>query len=91
MFQKRLYELTTNFLLVFSWALVFIGFFIGLYLFAPFGLVFGLCAAFLSTTPGLTIILAIQLFFTQEKKLKELEKQTQTLNEILASLNKKID
>lgn len=86
MSNKRLYELAIKFLLVFSWALVFIGFFIGFYIFAPFGLITGLCVAFLSTTPGLSIILAIQLFFIQEKKLYELEQQTKTLYAILENL-----
>lgn len=87
--NKRLFEIALSSLLVFSWALAFIGFFIGFYLFAPFGLIAGLCAAFLSTTPGLTIILAIQLFFVQQEKLKELKKQTNILNSILENTTKK--
>lgn len=86
--NRQALEIAINFLLVLSWALVFIGFFIGLYLFLSFGFLAGVCAAFLCTTPGLSLVLAMELFFIQKEKLKELKSQTTLLHEIRDSVAK---
>lgn len=82
------FKIAINILLYSSWILAWLGLFIGYYLFAPLGLITGLIGAFLLTSPGLFLIVCIQLFFIQKDKLIELKRQSEILKSIENKLSK---
>lgn len=84
--QKSL-KIAIDILLASSWGLSFFGFFIGFYLFLPFGFLSGVCGAIFLAIPGLFVIVGIELFFIQKEKLHELKSQTKLLKLIQRKLS----
>ncbi len=85
--QKKPLDLAIDILLVFSWALSFLGFFIGIYLFLPFGILEGICGGIFLAMPGLFSVVVVELFFIQKQNLKLSEQRNQLLKSINTNLS----
>ncbi len=84
--KKKLVQLSIDLLLVASWALSFLGFYMGIYLFMPFGFIGGLCGGLFLCAPGLLMVALVEIYFMQKEKVKLLNEQ----NRILKSIDSKL-
>ena len=80
--QKDIFDRIIGFLLGASWAIVLFGAFITFKTFIVFGLYFSLFLTFLFIFFSLFMILALDAFSVNRKRLQEAKKQTQLLEEL---------
>lgn len=80
-------KVTIDILYIIAWSLSFLGFALGFYIFVPFGFLSAISAGLFCSCFGLVIILLIELYIVQGKKLKELQKHTQILKSIQSKIN----
>ena len=80
--QKDIYERIINFLLGASWAIVLLGALITFKLFITLGLALAIFLTLLYTIISLFLILGLDAFLVNKKRLQEAQKQTKLLEEI---------
>lgn len=54
-------------LLALCWAISFVGFVVGYYLCYPFGIIIGICGALVLASPGLVLVLLVELYDCKQK------------------------
>ncbi len=87
MIHQKYLRYTIKALYIFSWALVFLGFFISLYLFSPFGFLASVFCAILGLTPGLFGVVLVEFYLLQKQKLHELKEQRELLSSLIEKLS----
>ncbi len=80
--QKDIYGRIINFLLGASWAIVLLGALITFKLFITLGLALAIFLTLLYTIISLFLILGLDAFLVNKKRLQEAQKQTKLLEEI---------
>ena len=79
---KTSFERLSSFLLGASWAFVLAGSALVFHTFAIFGIISALLATFVTVFLSLFLILALDAFVVNRKRLEEAQKQTKLLEEI---------
>jgi 1,4-dihydroxy-2-naphthoate octaprenyltransferase len=85
--QKDIYEKIINFLLGASWAVVLFGALIVFKTFFVLGFVIASFLTLIYIILSLFLILALDAFSVHKEKLKEMQKQTQILQDINSNIN----
>jgi hypothetical protein len=82
--SSPLLSLLINFLLGASWAFALIGASTIFFSFLNIGIIYALFGSFFGSLPGLFMVLLIEYFLMREEKLRELKRQTELLEELVA-------
>jgi len=67
-----------------SWAFALIGASTLFFSFFNIGIIYAIFGSFFGSLPGLFMVLLIEYFLMREEKLRELQKQTKLLEELVA-------
>ena len=81
--QKDIYERIINFLLGASWGIILLGALITFKLFSFLGLAFAFFITVIFVVVGLFLVLTLDAFIVNRKRLEEAKKQTEILEKLL--------